>query len=213
MTDARDIDELLRLAGGGDESALAELFSRHRERLRRMVALRLDRRLHGRVDASDVLQEAYLDIARRASAYFAAPSMSIFLWMRLLIGQRLIAVHRHHFGAQKRDPRHEVMLQATTLPQATSASLAALLLGRMTSPSSALIRRELQSRVQDALNALDTIDREVLVLRHFEELSNAETAEALGIGQTTASNRYVRALRRLKKEISGIPGVIDSSGK
>ena len=211
MTDDPIVDELLRLAGGGDESALAELFARHRERLRRMVGLRLDRRLQGRVDASDVLQEAYLDIARKAPAYFAAPSMPIFLWMRSLTAQRLLSVHRHHFGARKRDPRHEVVLQVGAMPPATSASLAALLLGRLTSPSQALARRELQVRVQDAVNALDPTDREVLALRHFEELSNAETAEVLGIGPTAASNRYVRALKRLKDVLSGLPGLLDPS--
>jgi RNA polymerase sigma-70 factor (ECF subfamily) len=209
MTDEPKVDELLRLASGGDKSALAELFAHHRERLRRMVTLRLDRRLQGRVDASDVLQETYLDIARKAPDYFAAPTIPIFLWMRSLTGQRLQALHCHHFGVQKRDPRHEVVLQIGAMPPATSASLAALLLGRLTSPSRALARHELQVRVQDALNALEPMDREVLTMRHFEELSNAETAEVLGIGQTAASNRYVRALRRLKQVLSGMPGFFD----
>jgi RNA polymerase sigma-70 factor (ECF subfamily) len=211
MTDKLAVDDLLRRAAAGDEAALAELFARHRERLRRMVGLRLDRRLQGRVDASDVLQEAYLDIARKAPDYFAAPSMPFFLWMRFLTGQRLQALHRHHFGVQKRDPRHEVVPQVGAIPRATSASLAALLLGRSTSPSTALVKRELQVRVQDALNALDPMDREVLALRHFEELTNSETAEVLGIGHTAASNRYVRALKRLKEVLSGMPGLLDSS--
>src|SRR5262245_12252733 len=211
MANEPEFDELLRLASGGDEQALAALYARHRGKLRRMVRLRLDRRLQGRVDPSDVLQEAFIDIARRATVYFANPSMPLFLWMRFLTGQRLMALHQHHFGAQKRDPRQELSLLPGALPEATSASLAALLLGRLTSPSRAVARAELQVRVQDALNALDPMDREVLALRHFEELSNTETAEVLGITKTAASNRYVRALRRLKEVLSGMPGLLDSS--
>jgi RNA polymerase sigma-70 factor (ECF subfamily) len=194
----------------GDESALLELFASHRDRLKRMVKLRLDRRLQGRLDASDVLQEAYIDVARRAREYVASPAMPVFLWLRFITGQRLVTLHRKHLGSKARDAGLEVSLCHGAWPQATSVSLAAMLLGRLTSPTRAALRAELQRRVQDALNAMEPIDREILTLRHFEELNNNETAQVLGIGKTAASNRYVRALKRLKDSLAGIPGFLDS---
>jgi RNA polymerase sigma-70 factor (ECF subfamily) len=207
--DANDTAELVRRAGGGDEQALAELFSRYRDRLRHMVRLRLDRRLQGRVDPSDVLQEAYLDVARRAPEYLAEPRLPFFLWLRLVTGERLLLVHRRHLGAQMRDAGQEVSLHRGPFPQATSASLAAQLLGRLTSPTQAAIRAEIQVKLQEALNSMDPLDREVLVLRHFEELSNNETAAVLGLQKSAASNRYVRALKRLKDILSAMPGLFD----
>ena len=201
-------DQLRRLAAG-DQRALAELFARYRDRLRRMVRLRLDRRLQGRVDASDILQEAYLDVARRAADYAANPTMPPFLWLRLLTGQRLLMVHRQHLGTKMRDVGQEVSLYRGALPQASSVSLAAQLLGRMTSPSLAAVRAEMQLKLQEALNSMDPIDREVLTLRHFEELSNSDTAAVLGLQKAAASNRYVRALKRLKDVLSSMPGFFD----
>jgi RNA polymerase sigma-70 factor, ECF subfamily len=201
--------ELRRRIECGDESALLELFARHRDRLKRMVRLRLDRGLQGRIDASDVLQEAWIDVARRAREYLAAPAMPAFLWLRWITGQRLVTLHRKHFGSKARDVGLEVSLRHGALPQASSVSLAAMLLGRLTSPTRVALRAELQLRVQDALNAMDPIDREILTLRHFEELSNDETAQILGISKTAASNRYVRALKRLKDGLACIPGFLD----
>jgi RNA polymerase sigma-70 factor (ECF subfamily) len=205
--DANDTGELARRAGGGDVQALAELFAHYRDRLRHMVRLRLDRRLQGRVDPSDVLQEAYLDVAQRAATYFAEPQLPLFLWLRLVTGERLLIIHRRHLGAQMRDASQEVSLHRGPFPQATSASLAAQLLGRLTSPTQAAIRAEVQVRLQEALNSMDPLDREVLVLRHFEELSNNETAAVLGIRKSAASNRYVRALKRLKEILTTMPGL------
>jgi RNA polymerase sigma-70 factor, ECF subfamily len=207
MTDEpSEIDELLRRAAAGDQNALAEAFNRFRSRLKRMVRLRLDRRLQGRVDPSDVLQEAYLDLAKRASYYLAHPTLPFFLWLRLLTGQRLLAIHRQHLSAKMRAVGHEVALQHGAMPQATSASLAAQLLGKLSTPSHAAMRAEMQLRLQEALNSMDAIDREVLVLRHFEELSNDETAEILGLQKSAASNRYVRALKRLRSILRSMPG-------
>jgi RNA polymerase sigma-70 factor (ECF subfamily) len=191
-----DTDDLLRRARDGDRQALAELFTHYRERLRQMVRLRLDRHLQGRLDPSDVLQEAYLDFARRLPEYDA--NLPFFLWLRALTGQRLIDLHRQHLGAKMRDAAQEVSLYRGALPQASSVSLAAQLLGRLTSASRAAIRAETQIRVQEALNSMDALDREVLTLRHFEMLTNEETAQVLGIRKSAASNRYVRALKRLK---------------
>jgi RNA polymerase sigma-70 factor (ECF subfamily) len=201
-----DPSELLRRIAGGDSGAAAELFAAYRDRLRLMVRLRLDRRLQGRLDPSDVLQEAYLDIARRAPEYAANPTMSPYLWLRYLTGQRLLLLHRHHLGAHMRDAGQEVSLYRGALPQASSVSLANQLLGRFTSPTQAAVRAEMQIRVQEALNAMDPLDREVLTLRHFEMLTNEEVAAVLGVRKTAASNRYIRALRRLKEVLGPLPG-------
>src|SRR5262245_9658176 len=201
--------ELLRRVGAGDEHAKAALFERYRARLKLMVRLRLDRRLLGRLDPSDVVQEAYLDIARRFPEYVADPAVPLFLWMRTLTGQRLIDLHRRHLGAQMRDAGQEVSLYRGALPQASSISLAHQLLGRLTSPTQAAVRAEMQLRLQAALNAMDPLDREVLVLRHFENLNNNETAAVLGIQKSAASKRYIRALARLKEILDAIPGFFD----
>jgi RNA polymerase sigma-70 factor (ECF subfamily) len=205
-----NVDEvLLRRLRAGELHALGELFGTHRERLRRMVQLRLDRRLQGRVDPSDVLQEAYVDAACRLAEYSATPAMSPFLWLRFLTAQRLQALHRVHLGAKARDAGREVSLFNGALPAADSRSLAAQLLGRFTTPSRAAIRAEIQIRIQDALNAMDPVDREILALRHLEQLNNSETAAVLGIHKAAASNRYVRALRRLKEILSPTLGLMD----
>jgi len=208
----RDDDDLLLRLEGGDERALTELFARHRERLRRMIRLRLDRRLQGRIDSSDVLQDAYLEVARRAGEYLADRNMPPFLWLRFLTGQTLQALHRHHLKVHMRDAGQEVSLRHRGTPQANSASLAGMLLGRFTSPTRAARRAEMQLKLQEALNAMEPLDREVLALRHFEELSNGEVARVLGLSKTAASNRYMRALGRLKEMLQGIPGFLDNQG-
>ena len=205
--DESDIKVQLESALGGDCGALAELFERYRGRLEQMVRLRLDRRLQGRLDPADVLQEAYLDVARRFKEYAADPALPFFLWLRLLTGQRLVDLHRQHLGAKMRDAGLEVSLYRGDFPRASSASLAELLLGRLTTPSRAAIRAESQLRIQEALNAMDPIDREVLVLRHFEMLSNEETAQVLGLKPSAASNRHIRALKRLKEIIAQAGGL------
>ena len=194
-----DPELLVARAAVGDGTALVELFERYQGRLEQMVRLRLDRRLQGRLDPADVLQEVYLDLARRLPEYAADPSLPFYLWLRLLTGQKLVDLHRHHLGAKMRDAGLEVSLHRGELPWASSESLAELLLGRLTSPSRAAIRAETQLLVQQALDKMDPIDREVLVLRHFELLGNEETATVLGIKPSAASNRHLRALKRLKE--------------
>jgi RNA polymerase sigma-70 factor, ECF subfamily len=189
----------------GDRDALASIFSEHRERLWRLVNFRMDRRLHGRVDPDDVLQEAYLAAAGRLQHYGEAPSLSPFVWVRMVLVQTLTDVHRHHLGAQMRDADREVDLRGCRYPTSTTASLAALLVGNVTSPSQAAARAETLDEVERAISAMDPLDREVLALRHFEELGNREVAEVLGIQQKAASIRYVRALKRLKAILSQTP--------
>jgi RNA polymerase sigma-70 factor (ECF subfamily) len=203
--DARE-HELIRRAGEGDTTGLEGLLERYRPRLRRMIKLRLDRRLQGRVDPSDVIQEAYLDVSRGLADYLRNPSLPFFLWLRLVTGQKLALAHRRHLGVQARDAGREVSLYRGALPQATSAALAAQLIGKQTSPSQAAAKAELKIRLQEALNSMDELDREALALRHFEHLTNAEAARVLGISETAACNRYVRALERLKKILTGPAG-------
>jgi RNA polymerase sigma-70 factor (ECF subfamily) len=211
MTNARQDDssdtlDMLKRARAGDPAALDAIFSRHRERLRRMVEIRLDRRLQARVDASDVVQEAYVDVVGRLDEYLRNPRIPLFLWFRLIVGDRLMKVHREHLGAQMRAAGREVSLYREALPIASSAALAAQLLGNHTSPTEAAVRAERMLRLQDALNSLDPMDREILSLRHFEELTRAEAAQALGIGEAAAAKRYVRALKRLKDVLAELPG-------
>lgn len=203
---ASDEADLLRQATAGDQQALAALFARYRDRLRKLVRLRLDRRLSARIDTSDVLQDAYLDVARRFPEYATAPAVPFYLWLRALTGQRLVDLHRRHLGALMRDAGQEVSLHRGALPAASSVSLAQQLLAGLTSPTQAAVREEMRLRLQEAINSLDPIDREVLVLRHFEELTNAETSEVLGIEPPAASKRYIRALRRLKAILAAVPG-------
>jgi RNA polymerase sigma-70 factor (ECF subfamily) len=205
-----EVDDVLCRARAGDPQVLAALFDCYNRRLRHMVRLRLDRRLAGRLDASDVLQEAYLEADKRFAEYLREPAIPVFLWLRLVTGQKLTDLHRHHLGAKMRDAGMEVSLHRGALPQASSVSLAELLLGRLTSPTRAARRAEMQRRLQEALNRMDPIDREVLVLRHFEELSNVETAQVLGLETTAASNRYIRALKRLKEVLGSAPGLLDA---
>jgi RNA polymerase sigma-70 factor (ECF subfamily) len=190
----------------GDETVLAEVFQEHRARLRQMVVLRLDRRLQGRIDPSDVLQEAFLDVARRAAEYAARPEMPFFLWLRLIAGQKLLEVHRRHLDTQQRDAGREVSLFDGPLPEVSSELLASQLLGRFSSASHAAIRAEQQAKLEEILNRLEPIDREILTLRHFEELSNGEVAQVLSMTKTAASNRYVRALKRLKDQLADSAG-------
>jgi RNA polymerase sigma-70 factor (ECF subfamily) len=198
-------DPIDRLRAGGP-AELARIFDSHRDRLTRMVELRIDARLRARLDPSDVLQEAFLDVARDLDAYLAAPNLPPLLWLRLHVGRRLTTLHRQHLGTKMRDAGLEISLYRRALPEASSAALASMLLGRHTSPTQAAQRAERLLRVQEALNSLDSIDREVLALRHFEQLGRAEAAQVLGITQEAGAKRYFRALKRLKEVLATMPG-------
>jgi RNA polymerase sigma-70 factor (ECF subfamily) len=194
-----DLAEAGRLARAarGDAGAWNELFDRYSARLKRMIALRLDTRLRSRVDPSDVLQEAAIQASLALPAYLERLDRPLYLWLRWITGMTLQGIHRHHLGVQARAPGREVRLD-DAMPAASSIVLAAQLLGRDTGPLQAAIRAERRRRVQAGLDALDPSEREVLVLRHFEELTNPETAHVLNISEAAASKRYLRALNALK---------------
>jgi RNA polymerase sigma-70 factor (ECF subfamily) len=188
----------------GDE--LGKLVSQHRERLRRLVRCRMDRRLQGRIDPSDVVQEACIEAAKRYSDYQRDEKMPFYLWLRFLTVQQLFLVHRQHLGVKMRSVTREVPLQMNQEPAPDMTVLADALSGHFTSPSSAASRKELNARLAAALDALDSRDREILTLRHFEQLNTVESAQVLGISDSLASTRYGRAVRKLMVVIKELFG-------
>jgi len=207
---SRGADRVLRARLALDpENVLAEEFMRYRNRLWRMVQFRLDPVVAGRVDADDVLQDAWIAALQRAPHFIEHESLSMFVWLRLIVGQTIVDLHRHHLGAEMRDAYREVALPQPALSRSTSISIAARLLDRMASPSQLVMRQELAKQLESAIEGMDAIDREVLALRHFEELTNSEVAEVLGIEQKASSIRYVRAVRRLKDILNELPGYED----
>lgn len=194
--------DLIRRASEGDEFALNQLFDTHRERLQRMIRLRIDRRIQGRLDSSDVLQEAYIHVFRNLSEYINAPSTSFFIWLRNIVGLKLAEVHRQHLGTQKRDAKRDVSIYRGALPAVNSVSMAAQLLGQLTTPSQIAVKTEMRLRLQEVLDSMDEVDREIIALRHFERLNSQETADVLQMSKSGASSRYIRAMKRLKEELS-----------
>jgi len=197
----RSLDARLRQRDG---EALGELLATCRERLWRIIDFRLDDRLRARIDPDDVLQETFLAAGKRLHHYADSPYSSPFLWLRAILKQTLIDLHRRHVGARMRDPGREVHLDAAPFPDATSTSLAIQIAGNATSPGEAAARADMMALMERAMAAMDETDQEVLALRHFEELSNSEVAQVLGIQQKAASIRYVRAMRRLRTLLAEI---------
>jgi RNA polymerase sigma-70 factor (ECF subfamily) len=188
-----ETDELLARIHDGHDAAVAELFSRHRDQLRRALALRIDPRLAPRVDVSDILQETYLEATRRLPDYLIKPAMPFYLWLRWLANEQLLMARRRH-EADKRDIGRE----AIGLPVDSSAQFMNGLIGRAPSPSHALAAEELADRLQAALQQLDVDEREIILIRHFEQMTNREIAQLLEITEAAASKRYIRALERLR---------------
>lgn len=207
--DAADDDNQLEdRAWSGDEAAMAELFDRFRPRLRQIVSARLDNRLKGRVDASDVLQEAYIELARKLPSLpqkrsEQATPMSMFVLMRLVTTERVVITQRRHMEAEGRDVRRE---KPQSDNSASSIFLAEHLLAVFGSAENKLLKSEMFEALKRTLEGMDPIDHEIIMMRRFEELSNIEAAEVLGIAPTTASTRFVRAMTRLKKQLETIPG-------
>ncbi len=191
-------DELstLRRAASGDAASWQAVLGEHRDRLRKLAVFRLDRRLQSRLDASDVVQDVFAEASRRLDDYLTKPSVPFFLWLRALACQQVVSLHRRHLGAERRDVRKDVSIDQAELDSSTA--MAAHLAGDQTSPSEAALRGEKANSVRDALAQMDPMDREVLALRHFEGLSNAEVAEVLSLSISAASKRYIRAAERLR---------------
>lgn len=190
--------ELLAALRQQPEEAFADFFQTAKQRLHRIANFRMDYRLRGRVDESDVIQETYVRAAQRLDRYLENPEVPFFVWLRTELNQKLIEIHRQHVLAGKRDVRKEQKINHAHTGQ-TSIALAAHLVGQMTSASQLLERAEQIETLQKSLEEMNEMDREVIALRHFEELSNVETAEILGIETSAASKRYLRALKRMRE--------------
>ncbi len=206
---SEEIDQLVVHAQDGDESALSQLFELYRGRLRRMVQLRMDHRIQTRVDVSDVLQEAYVDIAAQLKNYTTNPELPFFLWLRRLTGQRLAKTHRFHLGQQKRDLARETRIDRAGPMDASSVVMASQLIGQFTSVAGRAVRREMQQKMQELLDTMPDDDREIIGLRHVEQLSHNEIALLLKVSENAATKRYIRAIRRLRMELSKIPGMLE----
>lgn len=199
-------DDVRRRLRAQPEQVLAEEFGRYRGRLWRIVSFRLDPVVARRVDTDDVLQEAWIAALQRVPNFIENENLSMFVWLRLIVCQTIVDVHRHHLGTQMRDAYREASLASLDLTRSTTHSIAARLLATVTSPSGVAIQSELAEQLRTAIDGMDPIDREVLALRHFEELTNHEVAEVLNIEQKAASIRYVRAVKRLGKILEQLPG-------
>lgn len=205
------IEPSTQAAINGDSEAWGALIEQVRGRLKRMISLRMDRRLQGRVDPSDVVQEALLEATRRRGEYAADPSVGFYIWVRFIASQQLQIHRRRHLGAQARDAGREVSIFDAPASNATSEALAAHLLGHDTRVSEAVLRAERALQLQLALDRLDPVDREALALRHFEQLTHSECARVLGISEAAAAKRYVRALMRLKDALPPATGSLPGS--
>lgn len=190
----------------GDASVVETLFSIHRERLRRMVRVRLHPQLRSRVGESDVLQDSLLKASQQLQNYLAKPEMPFFVWLRWITSQQIKQCHRFHLGAAKRDARKESR-ETNDFPLSHSQVVAEQFV--QSTPSKIVAREELVAIVMQVLDAMKTQDREVLSMRHIEQMSNPEVAATLGVSESNASTRYVRALARLQKELQKYPGIQD----
>ena len=203
IDNGQEFDQMLQAAAKGDAKAWGLLLAAHQERLRRTVHFRLDARVQSRVDASDVVQDALFEAVAHREDYFQKTPMPIFLWLRGIVSNKLLELHRHHLGTQMRDAAREVALDRRSGAEGgTSAALLAQLTGHLTGPGTALAGAEVKVRLQDAMNSMDPIDREVLALRHFEQLTNGEAAQVLGIQERAAVKRY----KRLRDVLAEMPG-------
>jgi len=198
---------LLARAADGDADAWGRLLASHQERLTGVVTFRLDPRLRGRIDAADVMQEAFISATARRTEFFAQTTQPLFLWLRWMVGNTLLELHRHHLGVQARDARREVAAgRHRDGDDSTRAALVAQLTAGVTGPSTAAGRAEVGERLNEALGRMEPLDREVIALRHFEQLTSAEAAQVLGIQERAAAKRYLRALERLREALADMPG-------
>jgi RNA polymerase sigma-70 factor (ECF subfamily) len=191
-----ETQQILADAREGDGDAVNRLLERHRASLRRMVDFRMNRQLERRVDASDVVQDVLFEASRRLADYLADPKVPFHLWLRQLAKDRIIDLHRRHKVARRRSIDREQPLAAYA--DRSSLDLGAMLKDPELTPAAATIRRELQERFFIALESMNEDDREVLIMRHQEHLSNSDVASALNLSQPAAGMRYLRALRRMR---------------
>ena len=195
---SEETQQLLVRASDGDAAAVNDLMERHRQSLRKMVAMRLDRQIAGRVDASDVVQDVLVEANRRLATFINDANMPFHLWLRQLAKDRIIDMHRRHH-AQRRTVDKEQPIKAAGNMDRSSMDLEGQLRDRQLTPAAANIRKELESRFFEALEDLNEQDREIILMRHAEHLGNSEVAAALELSPAAAGMRYLRAMRRLRE--------------
>ena len=214
--EASETEALLHRVAQADAVATDELWERYRPALRRMIGLRLDQVLARRVDASDVVQDVLLKANQRLADYLRNPSMPFHLWLRQIATDHIIDAHRRHRQAGKRSMDRERPMAVGTArgfaDDRSSLDLAAQLRDPFPTPAAEAVRRELEGRFRDALTRLDDDDREIILLRHFEQLSNGEAARALGLSDAAAGMRHLRALRRLRAMLAEVPSAVGRGG-
>ncbi|MDA1050846.1 MAG: sigma-70 family RNA polymerase sigma factor [Planctomycetota bacterium] len=203
-------EELLLGAKNGDDDAINRLIDRHRGAVLRMVQLRLDQKIRRRVAASDVVQDVMIDASRRLQEYIANPVMPFHLWLRHIAKDRIIDAHRRHRGSQKRSVDREQGLAVPGADDHSTMDLAAHLCDGELTPAAAATQREMAQRVEAAITELGEQDGEIIIMRHYEQLSNQEVAQALGLSEPAASMRYLRAVRRLREMLTGDQGGADA---
>jgi RNA polymerase sigma-70 factor, ECF subfamily len=201
-TNPDETKTLLDRAKNGDASAFEGLFKRHRAQLHKAIAMRMDQRVAARVDASDILQETYMEAVRRLPSYLDQEAMPFYLWLHWIAREKVIELHRRHLGAAKRSAQHEVPL----MPVDSSAELVSALIGRLPSPSQELAKAELAERLRQAMERLDADDRDLIIWRHFEQLSTRDMAMLLNITAAAANKRCLRAVEQLRKFLHD-PGI------
>ena len=209
VVDEPEVAALLARAAAGDVDAWGAQLARYEQRLASVVSFRIDPRLRGRIDPSDVMQEAFIVATKRRAEFFQQTTQPLFLWLRWIVRNTLLELHRFHLGAQMRDARREkssAFAAGRAEEDNTRAALVAQLSCGVTGPTTAAARAEIKARVEHALGQLEPTDREVLALRHFEQLTSSETAQVLGIKERTAAKRYLRALERLREVLAEMPG-------
>lgn len=194
---------LLNNARQGDEHAIEQLLTRHRDALKRMIDMRLDKRVAQRIDVSDIVQEVLVEASRRLQQYLENPAMPFHLWIRQIAKDRIIDAHRRHRVSAKRSVDRERRLELQGPPDASTIELAGQLLDPSLTPAARATQREMAIQVQACIDQLDERDRDILLMRHYEQLSNQEVAQALGLTEPAASMRYLRALKRLRAAIAG----------
>lgn len=202
---SEETQELLQSAKLGDTQAVNDLLERHRNAIKQMVHMRMDKKVAGRVDASDIVQDVMLDASQRLRDFIQTSPMPFHLWLRQLAKDRLIDAHRRHRGAQRRSVDREQRLHVQYADQ-SSLDLAAQLQDYELTPAAATLRKELEQRFLDALDRLDDDDREMIIMRHQEHLSNSDVALALDLTAAAAGMRYLRAIRRLRDVLGSDEG-------
>lgn len=190
-----DTDALLNRAGAGDPLARDQLLAQHRARLKQMIRFRLDPRLAARIDSSDVVQETLASAAKRLEQYLQSRPLPFYPWLRQIAWDKLVELHRFHFR-QKRSVAREQPIHIQLSDESVS-ELADRLVAVQSTPSAHLARAETTRRLKRALARLPDADREILTLRHLEQLDTLETAAVLGISESATKSRHFRAVQRL----------------